>query len=152
MKAVRIILLALALAFVSIQFIPSGIPENKPESENSIIHSEIINDTVLTFLRASCYDCHSDQTNFPWYAKIAPSSWFLAGHIKEGREQLNFSEWETYSLRKKIGKLGDIGDEVSSGEMPLKSYLLIHRDAKLDNQRKDILMKWVEESTARLMK
>lgn len=152
MKAVRIIVLALILVFIAIQFISSGIPANKPEDEKSIVHSGLANDDVINQLRKSCFDCHSNQTKFPWYSKIAPTSWLLAGHIKEGKDKLNFSEWDNYSQRKKAGLLDKIKDEVESGDMPLKSYVLIHRNARMSPDEVSALSKWADETVDRLLK
>jgi hypothetical protein len=151
MKAVKIIILVLAIIFVVIQFIPSGIPENIPEDENSLARSSMVPEPVLEQLRTSCFDCHSNQTYLPWYSKIAPFSWMLADHIIEGRSNLNFSEWESYSRREKLGILESIADVVESGEMPLKSYLLIHRDAKLDEEKISALNQWVEETSDQIL-
>ncbi len=151
MKAVKIILAALVLIFIVIQFIPSGMPENNPDDERSIVNSSLVAEPVLSRLTTSCFDCHSNQVNFPWYAKLAPSSWFLSGHINEGREHLNFSEWEDYSRREKLSLLKEIGEEIEAGTMPLKSYLLIHRDAKLDEEDVSMILKWVEEGAETLM-
>jgi len=151
MKKSRIALLVLIILFIIIQFIPSGIPENKAEDENSISNSNLITGPVLDQLRTSCFDCHSNQVNFPWYAKIAPSSWLLADHIKEGRGHLNFSEWENYSKREKTGLLEDIRDEVESGKMPLKSYLLMHRNARLNPDKISSLSRWTAEAAEKIM-
>jgi hypothetical protein len=151
MKAVKIILSALAIILIVIQFLPSGMPDNRTEDEKSIVFSSLVTEPVLTQLRKSCFDCHSNQTIFPWYSKLAPSSWFLADHIKKGRSQLNFSEWETYSRREKVGQLEDIVDEVKSGEMPLKSYLLIHRKARLGKEEISTLSEWAEETSAKIL-
>lgn len=150
MKAVKITLIALVAIFIVIQFIPSGMPEVKPEDERSIVHSMLVTENVKDILKTSCFDCHSNQTRFPWYSGIAPSSWLLADHIIEGKSHLNFSEWEDYSRREKIGLLDDIKDEVESGKMPLKSYLLLHRDAKLDEDEARILVNWAEEATEKI--
>ena len=152
MKAVKIILISLAVLFIAIQFIPSGIPENKPEDIKSIVNSSLVTEPVLEQLRKSCFDCHSNQVQFPWYSKLAPSSWLLADHISEGKSHLNFSEWEDYSNREKIGLLEEIKDEVESGNMPLKSYLLIHRDAKLNSEEISALLTWADEATAKILK
>jgi hypothetical protein len=152
MKAVKISLFILAGILVIIQFLPSGMPMNTPEDENSITSDSTLTAPVLTNLRAACFDCHSNQTTFPWYSKVAPASWFLADHIKEGREHLNFSEWGTYNNRKKIKKLEDITDQVKSGEMPLKSYLLIHRDAKLSDEEISAMVKWADSTAADMLK
>ena len=151
MKAVKIILITLAAVFIVIQFIPSGIPENKPEDKKSIVNSNLITGPVLDQLRKSCFDCHSNQVQLPWYSKLAPSSWFLAEHINDGKSHLNFSEWENYGNREKIGLLEEIKDEVGSGNMPLKSYLLIHRDAKLDPEKILLLSEWTGESSAKIL-
>jgi len=151
MKAVKIILIALAVVFIAIQFIPSGIPENKPDEIKSIANSNLVTEPVLDQLRKSCFDCHSNQVHFPWYAKIAPASWMLADHISEGKSHLNFSGWEDYSNREKIGVLKDIKDEVESGNMPLKSYLLMHRDARLSSEKITILSTWTDEATDKIL-
>lgn len=150
MKAVRVALILLVVIFIAIQFIPSGLPENKPDDSNSIVHGNLLTSNVAGLLKTSCFDCHSNQTNFPWYAKLAPSSWYLADHINDGKSQLNFSEWEKYSRREKVGLLDEIKEVVESGEMPLKSYLLLHRDAKLDDDEVKIIGEWVEAATAKM--
>lgn len=148
---VKIILLAVAVIFVIIQFIPPGIPVNKPEDEKSITRTGIADDSILTLLRRSCFDCHSNQVRLPWYASVAPSSWFLARHINDGKSNLNFSEWEDYGKRKKIGLLDDISDEVESGGMPLKSYLIIHRDARMNSGEITALKQWAEKASAKVL-
>ena len=152
MKAVKIIIAALILIFIAVQFIPSGLPENKPDSGAGIANDTLMTETVLEQLRVSCFDCHSDQVDLPWYSKVAPSSWLLAGHINEGRSHLNFSEWGNYNSREKIGALGAISDEVASGKMPLKSYLLIHREAMLDSAGTSAILKWADDVTAGILK
>lgn len=150
MKTFKIILIALAVVFIVIQFVPSGIPENKPEDVKSISYS-MVTEPVLDQLKLSCFDCHSNQVHFPWYSKLAPASWMLADHIRNGKSHLNFSEWEDYSNREKIGILKDIKDEVEAGNMPLKSYLLIHRDAKLNPEKVKAIITWADESTDKIL-
>lgn len=151
MKAIKIIIAALVLILIAVQFLPSGIPENKPGDDKSIANDSLIAGPVLEQLRKSCFDCHSNQVNLPWYSKVAPSSWLLAGHIKEGRSYLNFSEWASYSSREKIGLLDDIRDEVSTGKMPLKSYLLVHREARLDSAQISSILKWADDVSAMML-
>ena len=150
MKAVKVIIITLIVIFIAVQFIPSGIPLNVPDDNRSIANDSLVAGSVLKQLRNSCFDCHSNQVNFPWYSKMAPSSWFLAGHINEGRSHLNFSEWEDYSNREKVRILEEIKDEVASGGMPLKSYLLIHRDAKPDSAEVAVILKWADDATAKM--
>jgi hypothetical protein len=151
MKAVKIIIAALIVIFIAVQFIPSAIPVNRPEDGKGIAGDSLVAQVVLQQLRTSCFDCHSNQVDLPWYSRVAPSSWLLADHIREGRSQLNFSEWGAYSNREKIGLLNDIKDEVSSGNMPLKSYVLIHREARLDSSEISAIVKWADDATAIIM-
>ena len=151
MKVVRFMLLAVALIFIVIQFLPDRLPENIPSDEKDIIHSGLVTGEVLPLLKNSCFDCHSNQTHYPWYSRMAPSSWFLADHIKEGREHLNFSEWENLSRREKIGILDEINEEITSGAMPLKSYLLIHRNAKLSPAEVSRMTQWTEDATEKML-
>ena len=150
-KAFKIILIAVAVVLIFIQFIPSGIPENKSEDKNSIVNSNLVTVPVLDQLRKSCFDCHSNEVQFPWYSKLAPSSWLLAAHIRNGKSHLNFSEWENYGNREKISLLEEIKDEVESGNMPLKSYLLFHGDAKLNSEEISALLKWADEASAKIL-
>ena len=152
MKAVKKLLIAFALVFIAIQFIPSGIPENKPGDIKSIGNSNLVTGPVLDLLQKSCFDCHSNQVQFPWYSMLAPSSWLLADHINDGKSRLNFSEWEDYSNRKKIGLLQEIKDEVESGNMPLKSYLLFHREAKMNSEEISVVLTWTDEAAAKILK
>ena len=88
-------------------------------------------------------DCHSNSTNYPWYSEIAPASWYLAQHVNEGKEHLNFSEWAAYNKDQQAHILKDIKEVLNDREMPLKSYLLIHKDAKLTENQYQILYDWV---------
>lgn len=151
MKIIKALLLLLAILFVVIQFFPSGLPENEVEDHRSLSNSGIAGDSIIVLLKNSCYDCHSNQTDFPWYSRVKPVAWFLSNHIKEGKEHLNFSEWQDYSTREKLGLIDDIAEETESGAMPLKSYLIIHRDAKLDEAEISALKKWGEQASALML-
>lgn len=148
MKTVKVLAIVLVLGLIVIQFIPFGIPESKAGNDSTIVSSGLMSDQVHLLLRKSCFDCHSDQTELPWYSRVAPVSWLLANHINEGKEHLNFSEWEGYSKREKTGRLEDIKDEVESGGMPLKSYLLMHPGAKLSPEEKVTLVTWAVEASS----
>lgn len=101
---------------------------------------------VEVILRTSCYDCHSNTTNYPWYSNIQPARFFMENHIKEGKENLNFNEFGNYSKRKQNSKLKAIIKEIKSDEMPLASYTLIHKNAILSNSQKQEVMNWVEKT------
>jgi hypothetical protein len=100
-------------------------------------------ENVEAILRTSCYDCHSNNTNYPWYSNFQPVRFFMESHIKEGKENLNFNEFGNYSKRKQNSKLEAISKQIKSNEMPLSSYTLIHKNAILTaNQKRDVL-NWI---------
>ncbi len=127
---------------ILIQFIRPERNLGKAETENTIF----VNAEVGTILQTSCFDCHSNYTNYPWYTNIQPIGWWLNHHVDEGKEELNFSEFESYSLKRKLHKLEEIKEMVEEGEMPLSSYTLIHGDTKLSPEQKEILYTWVTET------
>ena len=97
---------------------------------------------VTQLISTACYDCHSHQTNYPWYTNVAPVSWWIKNHIDEGREHLNFSTWMDYDLKKRDHKLEECIEEVEEGKMPLDSYTWLHKGAKLDEAQKTMLVTW----------
>ena len=101
--------------------------------------------TVEKSLRVSCYDCHSNNTDYPWYSKIQPFAWYLEHHIKEGKAELNFNEWGNLSDRRKNSKLRSIINQIEDGEMPLDSYTLIHRDAILSEANKSAVIEYMKK-------
>ena len=98
---------------------------------------------IETSLRASCYDCHSDNTNYPWYSYVQPIRFFMDGHINEGKKELNFNEFGNYSNRKQRSKLEAISKQIKSNEMPLSSYTLIHKNAILTAKQKEEIINWI---------
>lgn len=141
-KILKIVAIVFVTAFIIAQFF-------RPDRTNSpIVQADTLEATtqvpenVAQILKRSCNDCHTNQTNYPWYSNITPFSWLLQGHIDEGRAKLNFSVWNTYDAKKKARKLDQICDQVSDGEMPLNQYLWIHRGAKLSDEDKKLLCDW----------
>ena len=100
---------------------------------------------VEAILRTSCYDCHSNNTNYPWYSNVQPVGFFMEHHIKEAKEDLNFDEWGKYSKRKQENKLDRIVKQIKSDEMPLASYTLIHKNARLTTVQKEEIMDWLSK-------
>lgn len=144
-KILKIIIVILIIAIIAIQFI------NRPEktSNYEITQDDItkhmnIPSNVQQILKRSCYDCHSNQTVWPWYSNVAPASWLVAKDVKEGRKEMNFSEWGKLSDNKKAKLLDDICEQVTEGEMPLKPYLIMHSDAKLSDEDIKLLCTWAE--------
>jgi hypothetical protein len=134
----KLILISILSLFVIIQLFP--VERENPSTE---VDMEIgAPPEVKMILKNSCYDCHSNQTHWPFYSYIAPISWLVAHDVEDGRKDLNFSEWNKYPAEK-IEKLkSEIQEEVLGDEMPLGIYTLIHPSAKLSEDQKNILKKW----------
>ncbi|WP_343487412.1 heme-binding domain-containing protein [Allomuricauda sp. d1] len=143
MKVVKIIAWIALIAFVVIQFFPVDYNQSEMVPQTDFMLVNKVPATVEQSLRASCYDCHSNNTNYPWYSKIQPSAWYLEHHIKEGKAELNFNEWDDLSDRRKTSKLRSIISQIKDGEMPLDSYTLIHRDAVLSEKNKTIVLDYM---------
>lgn len=133
----------LALIVVS-QLIPNELPNVEISNPGDIIQSGIVENDVAILLKNSCYSCHSNETTYPWYSYVAPSSWLVARDVREGRKELNFSNWNSYSLMQQLAKLDDIMEEVDEGEMPMSIYTLIHRSARLDAAQRKLIVDWAE--------
>ena len=143
-KFLKIFALILFLILLGIQFM-------RPERTNPpVVRAETLEATtevpenVQAILKRSCKDCHSNQTDFPWYSNIAPISWSVVDHIRVGREELNFSKWATYSAKKKERQLKKICREVESEEMPHYQYLWVHWDAELSKNDVQVLCDWTK--------
>ncbi|MFC4510233.1 heme-binding domain-containing protein [Flavobacterium buctense] len=102
--------------------------------------------SVLNSLQKACYDCHSNDTKYLWYDYIQPARMFVESHIKNGKKELNFNEFASYSNRKQQSKLEAISKEVKSGDMPLSSYTLLHHDAKLTKEEKEAIIVWIDKT------
>lgn len=105
---------------------------------------------VEVLLRRACYDCHSNETVWPWYSQVAPISWLLARDVREGRRELNFSTWDAYDPAKKAKKLKESAKEIAEGEMPPWFYVAVHRDAALSPADTGRLRAWTDEELAKL--
>ena len=145
MKIKHKILIALLLIFIGMQFFSpkKNISESIPETD--FIRLTKPPKEIANLLKTSCYDCHSNNTHYPWYNKIAPISYWLASHINEGKEHLNFSEWQNYPLDRKVHKLEEVGEEVQERKMPLESYTILHGNAKLDDDQIFELLEWTDK-------
>lgn len=133
----------LLLAFIVIQFIRPT--KNKAEgiNQNDINTVYTVPEDVQAILKTSCYDCHSNNTVYPWYAEVQPVAWWLNEHVKDGKKDLNFSEFASYSIRRQYRKMEEVNDLVKKGEMPLDSYLWIHKDAVLNDGQRLTIANWV---------
>lgn len=131
--------------FVGIQFIPTTRNQSKVIPKTDFMLVNDIPNNIKKKIQTSCYDCHSNNTKYPWYNKIQPVAWFLENHIKDGKKELNFSTWGEYSNRRKKGKLKSIVSQIKDDEMPLTSYTFIHNDAKLTKKEKKEMIEWLTQ-------
>ncbi|MGV3706476.1 MAG: heme-binding domain-containing protein [Arcticibacter sp.] len=139
-------LLLLLGALVLIQFIQPVRNQGGQAYPADISRIYPMPENVQGILKTSCYDCHSNNTNYPWYANIQPGAWWLASHISKGKDELNFNEFGNYSSRKKQSKLKAIASSIKDVTMPISSYTLIHRNAKLSRTEQELILDWVEKT------
>lgn len=142
----------LAVAFAAMQFANPSLTNPPVEPGHDLMATNPPPPEVAALLRQACYDCHSNETKWPWYARVAPVSWWIAGHMKEGREGLNFSEWPHGDAYVAGDQLGRIGELVQSRKMPLPSYtwLGLHPEARLTEEQRGRILKWAEQAAQRL--
>ena len=150
MKKVLIILL---VGFILLQFFP--IDKNNPAPTPKMDFLTIKNtpENTANLIRTGCYDCHSNESKYPWYSNVQPFGWFLRDHIDEARKELNFSTFATYEPKRQAHKLYEAAEQIEKGEMPLDSYVLIHSEANFSPAQKDQLLKYFQmvENEIRLM-
>lgn len=127
-----------------------GVQFIRPEQNNKSNPSAIAITKMITvpanvqiILKKACYDCHSNHTDYPWYSNIQPIAWVLNNHIKEGKSNINFSEFGSYSARRQKSKLSAVADAIKDKTMPLASYTFIHREARLSEKQKKLVTNWV---------
>lgn len=142
-KFFKRLLILLLVAFIVIQFFRPLKNRAEGIGKKDISTLYAVPADVQTILKTSCYDCHSNNTVYPWYAEVQPVAWWLDEHITDGKKDLNFSEFAAYRPRKQYRKLEEINELVKENEMPLESYLWIHKNAKLTGQQKLTLAGWV---------
>ena len=146
MKTFKIFGLVLVGVLVCVQFFPT-----ERNQSNVVLPADInvvyeIPAAVESIIKASCYDCHSNNTIYPWYSSIQPVAWLLEDHIKKGKAELNFSEFGSYSIRRQRSKLRSIESQIIDDMMPLASYTLIHRNARLSENEKRVVIEWATRS------
>jgi len=139
-KLVRWSGLGLASVFLLLQL-------KQPQRTNPPVQSEInAPEEIAAILQRSCYNCHSHETDWPWYAYVAPVSWWVVDHVKHARGDLNFSQWPVLDFEELEHSFRDIDEQIAKGEMPLKSYLILHPEARLSDADKDALRRWARSN------
>ncbi len=145
MKVLKVIATILLLIVVGIQFIPITRNQSDIVPPTDLMEVYNVPEQVEVIFKTSCYDCHSNNTIYPWYNKLQPVSWIMEGHIKEGKAELNFNEFGSYSERRQKSKFKSILSQVKDDEMPLASYTWMHREAKLSENKKKALEDWINK-------
>ncbi|MCS3531512.1 heme-binding domain-containing protein [Chryseobacterium sp. JUb7] len=142
MKKVLVVFL---VAFIIIQFFPIDKTNPAPTPGMDFLTIKNTPPEIAKLISTSCYDCHSNETKYPWYSNFAPSSWFLKNHISEGRKHLNFSTFATYEPKRQAHKLEECIEMVEKKEMPLESYYIGHQDAKLTDEQRKLLIDYFKK-------
>ncbi len=135
-KKIKIIVLPLVVLTVLIQFVPTT--HTNPPVTGEIEAPE----EVMAILRRSCYDCHSNETVWPWYSYVAPASWLVTKDVRDGRKHVNFSEWDSYSAKEQKHTRKECGEEVEAGEMPLWFYVPLHPDSEMMQKDVETILAW----------
>ncbi|RIW14124.1 cytochrome C [Algoriphagus lacus] len=144
MKVWQYLVGGIAVIGIAVQFVPNELPAVESNNPGDLIGSGIVSEEISGILKTSCYDCHSNETQYPWYSNVAPVSWLVSKDVREAREELNFSTWQDYDMMEQLEKLDDIAIEVKEGEMPLGIYTVIHSSAKLDDAQRQLIVEWAE--------
>jgi hypothetical protein len=133
---------AMLVLVIGIQFIRPVRNNTEQDAAAVFVRSFGVPNSVNTILQRSCYDCHSNHTQYPWYSNIQPFGWLLTRHVKRGKLELNFSEFANYPLRRQVSKFRAIANQVEDNEMPLKFYKLMHKRAKLSEEERNLIVRW----------
>jgi hypothetical protein len=145
-KIILAIILLIFIVFITIQFIQPVRNTSGQVLPTDISKLYKIPQDVSTLLKNSCYDCHSNNTVYPWYSNIQPVGWLLEADIKNGKDKLNFSEFGSLSSRRQISKLRNIKNRIKDGTMPIKVYQLMHPSAQLTDEGKQLLSDWIQNT------
>jgi len=150
MILIKKLVIVISITFITIQIVQPA--RNKSDQILATDISKIvsISDSVQSLIKNACYDCHSNTTTYPWYSNIQPMGWLMAKHIKQGKEELNFSEYGNYSLRRQISKLDGIVNSIKDDIMPLWSYKLMHQNAQLSTIEKMQIIEWAQRAKENL--
>ena len=147
----RKVLLGLLIVLIIIQFIQPSKNNGQAQSSTAITHVVAVPDTVMALLKIACYDCHSDSTRYPWYNHITPVNWWLRNHINEGKRHLNYSQFTGGTYKRKIRRLDETAEQVEKHEMPIGSYLWIHKDARLNDAQRKLIIDWANTSKQQVL-
>jgi hypothetical protein len=144
-RVLKWVVIVLVVLFIGAQVYRPSLTNPPVDESKSIGATTHMTPEVAAILERSCKDCHSSKTEWPWYSNVSPVSWYLKNHIDDGRRALSLSDWGTYAQRKRETKLHEICEQVEAGQMPIKSYLLLHPSAKLSDDDRRVLCEWAKQ-------
>jgi hypothetical protein len=148
LKNLKWILSGLVILFALLQL--DNPPHTNPPVQNDFVGRMNPPPDIAAMFHAACYDCHSDQTRWPWYSHVAPMSWQIVQDVNDGRHNLNLSEWPSDNPQRAWKRMEDMSEEIDDGEMPLKKYTLIHADARLTTAQRNELTQWLDSAVDQL--
>jgi len=148
----KILGLGILAVVILLQFFQPEPNSAPPDPELDMLEILVLPEPMSELIRKACYDCHSNQTVYPWYSRISPVSWYLNRHIVKGKADMNFSEYGLLEKADKIGMFADFCDVLDAGTMPLQSYVLIHKDARLTQEERENLCMWSETQAMKVMR
>ena len=152
MKLFKKIFLFILVGFIGIQFIRPSYNTSEKVLSTDILSVITVPGNIENILKSACYDCHSNNTRYPWYMNVQPMGWMMAKHINEGKGNLNFSEFGMYTKRKQANKLRAIATSIKEGSMPIRSYTIMHPDSKLNDDDKKTVVAWATKTRDSLLK
>lgn len=145
-KVIKKNLVIMLLVFLVIQFFQPALNTDEGKAYTTdFTQTYKMPAEIGTILKTSCYDCHSNNTNYLWYDYVQPGRWLVEKHIRQAKNELNFNEWGNYSARKQERLLHSMAEQVETGQMPLRSYTLLHKNAVLSKDQIEVLTKWLKE-------
>jgi hypothetical protein len=139
-RKLRIAAIVLVIGLAAAQLVRPNTGNPPVDPARSLWNDRRVDPQVATILRKACADCHSHETEWPWYSKISPFSWLVANHVNKGRAKLNFSDWSTPTP----DQLEEIYDSIAKNKMPIASYLVMHPQAQLSKDNRDALLSWAD--------
>jgi hypothetical protein len=140
-KNLKWIFVAVCVAFALLQFTTPA--HTNPPVQTDFLAATAAPPKIAAMFHSACYDCHSNETRWPWYSNIAPISWQIAQDVNDGRKEVNLSEWPTNNLKRAWKEMENMSDLIDQKEMPLPKYTLIHKDARLTDEQRDELTQWL---------
>ena len=142
---IRRFLIGALIVLIGLQFFQIDKENPVADTGKDFLNSSLVSQEIKSAIQAACYDCHSYNTEYPWYTSISPINYWIKGHYEHGREKLNFSLWQDYEAKRQRHKLEECIEEIKENHMPLKSYTWMHPNANLSNQEKEMLVNYFEQ-------